>query len=164
MLLLLLHCYCIIIIYYYIIHYYVLLLYLLLHCYYIIITYYYIFIITYYYNIIITYYYIIITSLLHHYYIIITSLLLHYSQLQKQVIMSSLLHIMHYSCFGYYIVIIHYYHSNYCPFLHVTNWATCRCTHQEHLSRLPGAQCIWTLFVQVACRRWQALKIHSGCS
>ena len=46
-----------------------------------------------------------ITSLLHHHYIIITSLLLHYSQLQKQVIMSSLLHIMHYPCFHYYPLI-----------------------------------------------------------
>ena len=40
------------------------------------------------------------------------------------VIMSSLLHIMHYPCFHYYIVITHYYH--YCPLLHVTNGATCR--------------------------------------
>ena len=45
--------------------------------------------------------------------------------MQKQIIMSSFLHIMHYPCFHYYIVITHYYH--YCPLLHVTNWATCRC-------------------------------------
>ena len=65
------------------------------------------------------YYYIIIN-----YYVIITSLLLHYSQLQKQVTMSSLLPLMHYPCFHYYIVITHYYH--YSPLLYVTNWATCR--------------------------------------
>ena len=98
----------------------------LLHCYYTIVTYYYILIITYYYDIIITHYYIIITSLVIHYYTIITSLLHHNSQSQKHVIMISLLHIMHYHCFHYYIVITHYHH--YYPLLHVTtgNGATCR--------------------------------------
>ena len=47
-----------------------------------------------------------IKSLLH----IITSLLHHYYQWHKQVIMSSLLHIMHFQCFHYYIVITHYCH------------------------------------------------------
>ena len=66
-------------------------------------------------------YYIIIN----HYYIIITSLLRHYFIWRKQVIMSSLLRIIHFRCFHYNIVIPHYYH--YYPLLHVTNWATCRC-------------------------------------
>ena len=47
---------------------------------------------------------IVMTSLLH----IIMSLLRHYSQLQKQVIISSLLHIMHYPCFHHYIIITNY--------------------------------------------------------
>ena len=97
---------------------------LLLHHYY----YYYIPIITYYYLVIIMHYHIIITLLLHHYY----SLLHHYYQLRKQVIMSSrssIWHIMHFPGFHYYIVIAHDYY--YCPFLHSTNWATCRwaCWH-----------------------------------
>ena len=41
--------------------------------------------------------------------------------MRKQVIVSSLLRIMHYPCFHYYIVITHYYY--YYPILHVTNWA-----------------------------------------
>ena len=99
----------------------------LLHCYYIILlllhTYYYLLIPSHY-----MHYYIIITSLLHHHY----SLSHHYYQLRKQVIMSSrssLWHIMHFPGFHYYIVITHDYY--YFPFLHVTNWATCRwaCWH-----------------------------------
>ena len=112
--------YYIFITYYYIINYYLLLHFLLLHCYYIIIMHYYIIIITYYYDIIITHYYIIITSLLHHYYLIITSLF----PIAKQIIMSSLLHIMHYLCFHFYTVITHNYY--YYPSLHVTIGATCR--------------------------------------
>ena len=67
----------------------------------------------------------IFTSSLRHDYVIITSLLpmAEFPPL-KQVIISLLLHIMHFPCFHYYIVITHYYY--YYSLLHVTNRATCR--------------------------------------
>ena len=55
-------------------------------------------------------------SKIHYYY---TGILLHYYQWLKQVMMSSLLHVMHFPCFHYYFVITHYY-SITCY------WATCR--------------------------------------
>ena len=116
---------CIIYYYYLLInHYYVLLLHLLL----LIITVFVITLLLHYYYALLHYSLLriiaifVITLLLHHYYAGNNELIITGNNELKQVIMSSLLHIMYYPCFHYYIVITHSYH--YYPLLHVTNGAT----------------------------------------